>query len=92
MVLYTDPPPPTPLGKIQIERLRQQKNIKNDNKEDIKKVRTFNIADTCSICLGTFSNDIVLLKCNHVLHKKCFDELEKCSNNLGKCPLCRTII
>ena len=47
--------------------------------EDIKE-------DKCNICHYKTLNNKVILKCNHVFHKKCLHEWSKKSNN---CPLCR---
>jgi hypothetical protein len=44
--------------------------------------------DVCSICLDDYSNNRIILECNHCLHRDCLKQLIN-SNNEKKCPLCR---
>ena len=44
----------------------------------------------CSICLDKLEGEMVIqFKCNHVIHKECYEELIKFSN---KCPMCYKLI
>tara|TARA_B100001093_G_C26480144_1_gene864479 strand:- start:52 stop:510 length:459 start_codon:yes stop_codon:yes gene_type:complete len=59
----------------------------------INAIRSRNIAinqnHTCTICLQTVSNDLKILNCNHVFHKKCIDIWLDQYNNF--CPNCKKI-
>lgn len=55
----------------------------NDNSIELDK------RDSCPICLDfTDENDVHINPCNHVIHKKCLEELIKKSNK-NQCPLCK---
>ncbi|CAF1116535.1 unnamed protein product [Brachionus calyciflorus] len=47
--------------------------------------------DICSICRDDFHDVVKKLKCNHILHFNCFEQLIKTVIN-PICPLCRAII
>ena len=51
----------------------------------------FNIEDDCPICLDKLKNNTIInLKCGHVIHDNCYNQLIK---NSYKCPLCfKTIL
>lgn len=58
----------------------------NDNSIDLDK------RDSCPICLEyTNENDVHINPCNHVIHKKCLEDLISKSNK-KQCPLCKRII
>lgn len=63
------------------------KNIEDNKNEDF-----YDEYDTCSICLDEISNNNFCHKtiCNHMFHKKCYNELEKL--NIKNCPICRTLL
>ena len=44
---------------------------------------------TCTICLQTVSNDLKILNCNHVFHKKCINIWLDQYNNF--CPNCKKV-
>ncbi len=52
----------------------------------------------CCICLESFDNkkkNIKVLRCNHMLHKLCYNEyytFNVCNNGIVLCPLCRICI
>lgn len=62
-----------------------------NKKRNISKLENINIEKSemskldCCICLENI-DDGVKLKCNHILHKNCLDEMLE--YNLNKCPLC----
>ena len=67
--------------------------INNFIQEKIRIIRLRNVAisqnHTCTICLQTVSDDLKILDCNHVFHKKCVDIWLNQYNNF--CPNCKKI-
>ena len=63
---------------------KELNNLNNDKYKNNKEK-----GDKCNICLCNYDNDddIIILKCNHMFHKKCIEEW--LSNNSNKCPVCR---
>ena len=59
----------------------------------INTIRSRNIAinqnHTCTICLQTVSDDLKILDCNHVFHKKCINIWLNQYNNF--CPNCKKV-
>jgi len=62
-------------------------------KDDLKNNGKINLKEDCSICFSKFENKLDVLKqlkCGHVLHNCCYEELIKTSY---KCPICcKTIL
>lgn len=66
-------------------------NIKTLDKNKYKIYKN----EICSICLEDTQKSKLLLKCNHVFHKKCVQKWIKTCNDkhlMPKCPLCNTSI
>lgn len=78
---------------------------------DIQFLDDNELEDNCGLCLDCFSSDLEHLlinndndylckyykinKCNHIFHKKCFEDFIKFNidnNKKTKCPMCRTSI
>lgn len=61
--------------------------------EKIRIIRLRNVAisqnHTCTICLQIVSDDLKILDCNHVFHKKCVDIWLNQYNNF--CPNCKKV-
>ena len=71
--------------------LNQNKNMKLSidekyliQKNIIKALVKEDNGENCSVCLDKFHGDLVVGRCGHVLHKKCWDYIVDL-----KCPVCR---
>nr|QFG74061.1 MAG: hypothetical protein [Megaviridae environmental sample] len=62
-------------------------HIKSINTQKIYTMVTVDPPHVCAICLEQDKN-MVSLKCNHMFHKKCINDL--INNNIIFCPLCRS--
>jgi hypothetical protein len=73
------------------ENLLRKRKEQQFNRSLNQLLITENLQETCSICLDNFlKKEIVIkLRCNHMFHKKCFQEWIKTGRT---CPLCRIII
>jgi hypothetical protein len=65
---------------------------------NVHKCEKYDKDDNCPICLNNLyrhNDDTILLKCNHLIHRKCYDELiEKTDKNkcIPSCTLCKKSI
>ncbi|CAF1051853.1 unnamed protein product [Brachionus calyciflorus] len=48
--------------------------------------------DICAICYDVFHDVAKKLKCNHIFHINCFEQLVKNNGINTRCPLCRGIV
>jgi hypothetical protein len=65
-----------------------QQNERNITSQTKNENREFNFDTSCCICLDDYKNGEKLmgLKCGHIIHKNCAEELKKTRKT---CPLCR---
>lgn len=57
-------------------------------------VKKFVLPEECCICLRNFQKEdhVMVLKCGHVLHCTCYENLVSCEASNTRCPLCRKIL
>lgn len=52
-----------------------------------QKIKIKNEFEYCSICLCKDDKDFIILKCKHIFHSICINNL-----NINQCPLCRCVL
>lgn len=71
------------------KRAENKNNVIEIIKHQIKRNTVLNMPKSCCICLDNIEDDnLIILSCNHALHKSCFNEYLILHTN-DKCPVCR---